>query len=55
MRKHILALITIVLLSKSAFATEGMWLPYLLSQLNEKEMQDMGMKMSADDIYSVNQ
>ncbi len=35
-------------------ATEGMWLPFLLSQLNETEMQQMGMKMSAEDIYSVN-
>ncbi len=35
-------------------ATEGMWLPFLLAQLNEAEMQEMGMKMSAEDIYSVN-
>ncbi|MEY4935219.1 MAG: hypothetical protein RIS64_1578 [Bacteroidota bacterium] len=33
---------------------EGMWLPILLSQLNEAEMKKMGMKMSAEDIYSVN-
>jgi len=32
-----------------------MWLPLLLEQLNESEMQAMGMKMSAEDIYSVNQ
>lgn len=31
-----------------------MWLPLLLQQLNETEMQSMGMKMSAEDIYSVN-
>ena len=35
-------------------AGEGMWLPLLLKQLNEAEMQAMGMKMSAEDIYSVN-
>ena len=34
-------------------ANEGMWLPLLL-KLNEQEMQSMGMKMSAEDIYSVN-
>ena len=34
---------------------EGMWLPMLLKELNEGEMQAMGMKMSAEDIYSVNQ
>ncbi len=39
----------------SAYAKEGMWLPYLLKQLNEGEMQSMGMKLSAEDIYSVNQ
>ncbi|MCP3929772.1 MAG: S46 family peptidase [Bacteroidetes bacterium] len=38
----------------SASANEGMWIPLLLQQLNEEEMQDMGMKMSAEDIYSVN-
>jgi hypothetical protein len=35
-------------------ASEGMWLPMLLSQLNEKEMHDMGMRITADDIYSIN-
>lgn len=35
-------------------AGEGMWLPFLLKALNEAEMKSMGMKMSADDIYSVN-
>ncbi|MHC2993041.1 peptidase S46 [Pontibacter sp. HJ8] len=34
---------------------EGMWLPMLLKQLNESEMQKKGMKLSADDIYSINQ
>jgi len=36
------------------FAGEGMWLPIFLKQLNEAEMQSMGMKMKAEDIYSVN-
>ena len=35
------------------FAGEGMWIPMLL-QFNEKEMQEMGMKITADDIYSIN-
>ncbi len=39
----------------TVFAGEGMWLPLLLKALNEEEMQGMGMKMSAEDIYSVNQ
>ncbi len=39
----------------SLFAGEGMWLPLLLKSLNEAEMQSMGMKLTAEDIYSVNQ
>lgn len=35
-------------------ANEGMWLPQLLAQLNEKEMKAMGMKISAKDIYAIN-
>ena len=36
------------------YAGEGMWLPQLLKLLNEKEMQSMGMKLTAEDIYSIN-
>ncbi len=35
-------------------ADEGMWIPMLLQQLNQKEMQTMGMKITAEDIYSIN-
>jgi len=35
-------------------ADEGMWIPMLLQSLNEKDMQDMGMRISADDIYNIN-
>jgi hypothetical protein len=37
-----------------AKADEGMWLPLLLKQLNEADMQKMGLKITAEDIYSVN-
>ncbi len=40
--------------SHSIFAGEGMWLPIFLKSLNEAEMQELGMKISAEDIYSVN-
>lgn len=33
---------------------EGMWLPHLIQTLNFSEMQRMGFKLSAEDIYSVN-
>ena len=32
----------------------GMWIPSLLKGMNEKEMKNLGMKMTAADIYSVN-
>ena len=37
-----------------SLADEGMWIPMLLKKYNEKEMQEMGMKLSAQDIYSIN-
>ncbi|MBP5572639.1 MAG: S46 family peptidase [Bacteroidales bacterium] len=42
-----------LIVSVTAFAGEGMWIPMLL-QYNEKEMQEMGMRITADDIYSIN-
>lgn len=36
-------------------ADEGMWMPSFLKMLNEADMQKMGCKLSADEIYSVNQ
>lgn len=35
-------------------AKEGMWLPFLLEKMNEKEMKSMGLKIKASDIYDVN-
>lgn len=32
----------------------GMWIPSLLQGMNEKEMKNLGMKMSVKDIYDVN-
>lgn len=52
--KFIIVFIFIALTVRLAHAGEGMWLPLLLSQLNEKEMRGMGMRITAEDIYSVN-
>ena len=41
-------------LSFQIFANEGMWIPALLAKLNESEMKTMGMRLSAEDIYSIN-
>lgn len=43
-----------ILFNISLTAKEGMWLPMLLKSLNESDMQTMGLKLSAEDIYSVN-
>ena len=53
--KRITLLITFILTLSIGIAKagEGMWIPMLL-QYNEKEMQEMGMKITADDIYSIN-
>ena len=37
-----------------ARADEGMWLPFLLQKLNERQMKSLGMKISAKDIYNIN-
>lgn len=52
--KRILLSFLIISFTQLGFAGEGMWLPHLLKSLNEAEMQGMGMKMTAEDIYSVN-
>jgi hypothetical protein len=49
-----LQLLILLLVTQLAFADEGMWLPQLLSQLNEKQMKGLGMKISASDIYNIN-
>jgi hypothetical protein len=47
--------ILVVLFVLPAFAQQGgMWIPSLLKGSNETEMKALGMKISADDIYSVN-
>ena len=51
---RILFTLCFIFILKISYAGEGMWLPQLLKALNEGDMQTMGMKMSAEDIYSVN-
>ncbi len=50
----LIKLVVFLLFTQSLTAGEGMWLPQLLQALNEGDMQTMGMKLSAEDIYSVN-
>ncbi len=52
--KKIIWIFIICFVSNIGFTGEGMWLPLLLKSLNEKEMKSMGMKIKAEDIYSIN-
>ena len=53
-KKFSILAFVILFTCRVGFAGEGMWLPILLQQLNESEMVSMGMKITAEDIYSVN-
>ncbi len=52
--KRILLLCTAVILLAGAQAHEGMWLLSKLKQINEAEMQKLGFKLTAEDIYDIN-
>lgn len=47
--------ILFLLISFQLFAQQGgMWIPSLLEGMNETEMQNLGSKLSANDIYNIN-
>jgi len=54
MKKVKFLVILLVVFNMAAKAEEGMWIPMLLDQLNFKQMQGLGLKLSAEDIYSLN-
>ena len=44
----------ILLISLISKADEGMWLPQLLNAMNIKDMKKNGLKLTAEQIYSIN-
>ena len=55
MKKSLAGLFAFILfLSIQAKADEGMWLPSLVGKLNIDQMHSMGLKLSAEQIYSIN-
>jgi len=52
--KRILLLCISAILVMGAQAHEGMWLLSKLKQINEAEMQKLGFKLTAEDIYDIN-
>jgi hypothetical protein len=56
MKKNLILALTVLMMFPSAmFATEGMWVVAMLNKINEAEMQGLGLKLSKDDIYNINQ
>ncbi|MFK5855652.1 MAG: S46 family peptidase [Bacteroidota bacterium] len=54
MKKLLIAIIAIMLgFNPASKADEGMWIPLLINK-NIAEMQEMGLKLTAEDIYNVN-
>jgi hypothetical protein len=58
MKKLLMSLIISLTLFTGVFATnppdEGMWLPMLIERLNYIDMQKMGLHLTAEELYSVN-
>ena len=56
MKKRLIFLISVLVLGWiSCRADEGMWIPMLLKKYNIEEMQKQGFKLTAEDIYNINQ
>jgi len=55
MKKTLLALCAALLLSPLSHADEGMWLLPLLEKLNSETMQNLGSRLTPEQIYSVNE
>jgi hypothetical protein len=55
MRKLFYILISfLMLVSTNSKADEGMWIPLLVDRLNYVDMQEMGLNLTAEEIYSIN-
>ena len=54
MKKTCLHIIVLLLFTFKAIADEGMWLPQLLKTINEEDMQASGLKLTAEDLYTLN-
>ncbi len=53
-RKLFLCFVTILAGFGQLRADEGMWLPLLIDRLNYTDMQKTGLKLTAEEIYSIN-
>ena len=55
MKKIVLSLIVgILLMPMSTKADEGMWFLMFIERLNHRDMQKMGLQLTSEEIYSIN-
>ncbi len=54
MRRIVLSFLIVTLSLSYVHSEEGMWIPMLLKKYNIEEMQKMGFKLSAEDVYDIN-
>ena len=54
MKKTFLAIAVAILMTGVAYADEGMWLLPLLQKMNSEAMSRLGCRLTAEDIYSIN-
>ncbi len=53
-RLNLLVALFILFFGSSLRADEGMWLPIFVERLNYVDMQKMGLHLTAEEIYSIN-
>lgn len=55
MKRIVILSLGLLLGMQGLYAHEGMWMLNMLKKINEAEMKGLGLKLSAEDIYSINQ
>ncbi|MBN1117751.1 MAG: S46 family peptidase [Bacteroidales bacterium] len=55
MKRFNFLLFSLIVISITAVAKEGMWLPLMVDQMSYEDLKNRGFKLTADEIYSVNQ
>ena len=54
MKKIVLTIFALIISMSSAMANEGMWFLMHIDRLNQRDMQKMGLQLTAEEIYSIN-
>ena len=54
MKKITLVILAFLLLTPVARADEGMWFLMFIERLNQRDMQKLGLQLTAQEIYSIN-